>query len=206
MRSLAVRAPQQPRAVATRGRIVAAAAQVLAARGYQGASTPVVAAAAAVSQGALFKHFPSKAALLAACVEVLLAGFFDRFRAEAAARLKGRRALAGRVRAAVEALWRIFRHPEMQAVFEVYVAARTDAALGAALAPILDRHRARVIGEAKGLFPEHAARPDFASVVDAVVYAMQGVVLGLFAPDHTAEADHLAFFERLALRELEAAR
>lgn len=202
---VALRPPLQARSIATRGKLVAAAAQVLATQGYQRATTQAVADAAGVSQGALFKHFPTKGALLAACVEHILAGFVAAFRAEAAT-LPRRRAstLAARVRPAVTGLWRIFRRPAMHAVFEVYVAARTDPELERALAPILERHRENILAEARRLFPELARHPELASVVDAVVYAMQGVVLGLFAPDATTEAAHLAFFERLAVRELEA--
>jgi hypothetical protein len=93
----------------------------------------------------------------------------------------------------------------MHAVFEVYVAARTEPALARALAPILERHRENILVEARRVFPEVAARAELPPVVDAVVYAMQGVVLGLFAPDGIDDAVHLAFFERLALRELESA-
>ena len=196
--------PQQARSHATRRRIVDAAARALSRVGYGGATTQVVAAGAGVSQGALFKHFPTKAQLLAACVEKNLSRLIERFRADVRVRRAALASTDARIGPATAALWRIFRRPEMQAVFEVYVAARTDAALGRALAPILDRHRDNIHAESRRLFPELAASADLAQVVDAVVYAMQGVVLGLFAPDRAADAEHLAFFERLARRELEA--
>jgi AcrR family transcriptional regulator len=196
--------PKQARSQATRARIVEAAAQALARHGFQKASTPFIAGLAEVSQGALFKHFPTKAALLAACLERLLGSFILDFRADVAARLGPARSLKERVAVAVGALWRCFRRTEMHAVFEVYVAARTDEELARALAPILDGHRGNILAEARGLFPELGAADDFGAVVDAVVYAMQGVVLGLFAPDGADDASHVAFFERLALRELEA--
>ncbi len=186
----------------TRRKIVDAAGRALTRRGFGGASTQVVAAAAGVSQGALFKHFSTKAHLFAASVEKILGGLVERFRADVGAPPAS--SVDDRIAAAVAALWDIFRRPEMQAVFEVYVAARTDAALGRALAPILDRHRDNIHAEARRVFPELAAATELASVVDAVVYAMQGVVLGLFAPDRATDVEHLAFFERLARRELEA--
>jgi hypothetical protein len=89
-------------------------------------------------------------------------------------------------------------------VLEVYVAARTEPALGALLAPILDRHRQAILGEAGRLFPELASRGDFSTVVDAVVYAMQGVIERRFGPDADDADRQLPFFERLAVRELES--
>jgi hypothetical protein len=68
------------------------------------------------------------------------------------------------------------------------------------LVPILDRHRAAILDQARRLFPQHPG--DFDAAVDAVVYAMQGAALGLFAPRPDLEIEHLAFLERLARREL----
>ena len=51
-------------ATETRERLLAAAAEVFAARGYDGARVGDIAAAAAVSNGALYAHFASKAGLL----------------------------------------------------------------------------------------------------------------------------------------------
>ena len=195
--------PKQARSTRTRARLVEAATQTLVTRGMSGASTAAMAGEAGVSQGALFKHFPTKAVLLAESVAQILAGFIADFRADLAARAGA--SLREQVAHAVAALWRIFRRDEMQAVLEVYLAARTDAALGATLAPILERHRENILAEAARLFPELAASIDFPGVVDAVVYAMQGVIVGVFSRDDAGDARHLAFFERLALRELEAA-
>jgi AcrR family transcriptional regulator len=199
-----VRGPQQSRSVATRARLVEAAAGALIDAGYAGASTAVVAERAGVSQGALFKHFATKADLLAASVEALLAGYVEDFRAGVGRLATG--APHQRIRPAVAALWSIFRKPGMHAVFEIYVAARTDPALASRLGPILERHRAAILAEAHRLLPELAAVPaDITVAVDAVVYAMQGVALGLFAPDERADAEHLAFFTRLAEHELDRA-
>jgi AcrR family transcriptional regulator len=203
---VAVQAPKQDRSRATRARIVEAAAACLVDLGYAGASTTAVARRAEVSQGSLFKHFPSKAQLLGATVTEILAGFVVDFRRdvdEALARAP-RLEPAAVVQTAVGALWRIFRQPSMRAVFELYVAARTDPALETELGPIIDRHRGAILAEAHRLFPDAtgAARPEFDGAVEAVVFAMQGAALGLFSPDPAAEVGHLAFLERLALREL----
>jgi AcrR family transcriptional regulator len=188
---------QQARAVLTRSRLLDATVAALVELGVAGASTTSIATRAGVSQGALFKHFATKAELLAAAVEGALARFVATFQREMSRR-------PCEIHDAFTVLWAIFREPEMRAVFEVYIAARTDPALAALLAPILARHRAAILAEAHRLFPViPAARADLDAAIDAIVYAMQGAALGIFVPDHDAEAQQLAFLERLATRELE---
>lgn len=192
---------RQARAERTRAELIAAARALLVDRGLAGAPTAAVAERARVSGGALFRHFPHKTELLAAVVEAILADLVLGFGAEL-------RALGVDPRdplpSACAALWRVFRRPEMRVVLEIYVAARTDAALAERLAPILERHQARILDEARRLFPAAAAgNAELDDAVLAVVYAMQGAAVGLFSPDPDAEIAHLTFLERLARRELE---
>jgi AcrR family transcriptional regulator len=63
------REPTQERSRATVERILAAARSVLVERGYDGASTNQIAAAAAVSPGTLYQYFPDKEAILDRVVE-----------------------------------------------------------------------------------------------------------------------------------------
>lgn len=53
----------------TRGQIVQAARQLFAEKGYAGASTPAIVAAARVTRGAMYHHFADKTALFAAVAE-----------------------------------------------------------------------------------------------------------------------------------------
>ncbi|MCB9562280.1 MAG: TetR/AcrR family transcriptional regulator [Kofleriaceae bacterium] len=196
-----LREPQQSRSLATRERLLDGTARSLCEVGLAGTSTAAIAARAGVSQGAVFKHFATKADLLGHAVAHMLADMVATFRADIGAAVAD--AGGDPIRAACVVLWRIFRQPSMRAVFEIYVAARTDDALAARLAPILDGHRAAILIEARRLFPEVAApSADLDDAVDAVVYAMQGATLGLFAPGPEAGDEHLAFLERLARREL----
>lgn len=196
-------APQQARAIATRAKLVEAASALLVEEGLRGTTTAAVAARASVSQGALFKHFPTKLDLLASITESLLASLVAAFRAALPKRAPAD--LDARLRLGVSALWRVFRLPAMQGLFEIYLAARTDEELGHALEPLLATHRDNIHREARALLPELAGHPGLASGVDAVVYAMQGVALGVFSNDERREREHLAFFERLAVNELAAA-
>ena len=82
--------------------------------------------AGGVSQGALFRYWPTKGALLADAAAHLLARVTTAYE----------QALAGRAvsaREALEALWETYRLPDLQAAVELYVAARTDPDLAAAL-------------------------------------------------------------------------
>lgn len=193
-----VKPPVQYRGVVTRAKLLAAVVGLLGEAGLAGATTAAVAQRAGISHGAVFRHFPTKPDLLAAAVEDQLARFVVAFKAGVA------KPGADPVHAACTVLWRIFRQPEMRGIFEIYVAARTDAALAERLAPILERHRERILDQARALFPAAARRhKDFEGAVDAIVYAMQGAALGIFSPDADDDVAHLAFLERLANRELQ---
>ena len=198
-----LRLPQQARSVATRRRLLDAAIETLLARGLARTSTTAVCRRARVSQGALFKHFASKAALLAATTEHLFARLVEDFR-------RGFAAIAreeDRVAAAVHALAAIFRQPRLEVAFELYAAARTDSELHAALAPVLARHRENLHREARALFPEVAGAEGFLPVVDTVVDALQGAAIGaLVLPDPASEARRTERLVAYAHRELAALR
>ncbi len=191
---------RQARTVRTRARLIVAARAALVELGLAHAGTAGIATRAGVSQGALFRHFPTKPDLLAAAVQAILADLVIGFGTELTA---SGSPPPDPVRAACTALWQMFRRPEMRVVLEIYVAARTEPELAARLTPVLDRHQATILTEARRLFPvEAAANPELDEAVLAVVYAMQGAAVGLFSPDPAHEVAHLAFIERLARREL----
>ena len=195
---------QAERSATTRTGLLEATLASLAERGYAHTTTTEVCRRAGVSQGALFKHFPTKVDLLAASAERVLLSLVEAFRAAVPARPPAE--LDARVKLGVAALWSVFRLPGMHGLFEVYLAARNEPALAAALEPLLVAHRENILGEARALMPELAGSDALVTGVDAVVYAMQGVALGVFTNDARREREHLAFFERLAVHELAFAR
>ena len=77
--------------------------------------------------------------------------------------------------------------------------------LRAQLAPVLARHHANLLREARELFPRAAeANRDFDAVVDTVIAALQGAALGgLVRADAEAAKRSLAWIERLLRAELE---
>jgi AcrR family transcriptional regulator len=133
--------PRRADAVRNRARVVAAAAEVFAARGLE-ASVPEIAARAGVGKATVYRSFPTKEHLVAAVVVERLAAVEARARAALAAedawrglvevlvgsaeQLAGDRALAG-------GLTRTIRLPELEAA---------RASMWAALDALLDRARA----------------------------------------------------------------
>jgi AcrR family transcriptional regulator len=193
--------PRQARSLATRARLLDAAIETLAEQGYTALTTTGVCRRAGLSQGALFKHFETKAGLVGALAERLFAALIEDFRAGFA----DAGASGDRLGAVLGELARIFGEPRLLAALELYTAARTDAVLRAQLAPVLARHRANLLHEARELFPGAAqANPDFDALVDSVIAALQGAALGrLVTGDLESIRQSLAWLERRLRAELE---
>jgi len=193
--------PRQARSLATRVRLLDAAIETLVAQGYAALTTTEVCRRAHLSQGALFKHFASKAGLVGAMAERLFSALIEDFRAAFGA--VGRQ--SDRLGAALGQLARSFGEPRLLAALELYTAARTDPVLRAQLAPVLARHHANLMREARELFPQAAAaNPDFDAVVDTVIAALQGGALGgLVTADAGTGPRSLAWLEGLLRAELE---
>lgn len=164
---------QAERRASTQAKVLDATVEALVAVGYAGTSTTEICRRAGVSQGALFRYWPTKGELLA----------------DAAAHLLGRvttayeQAFAGRggvgAREALEGLWETYRQPDLQAAVELYVAARTDADLATALARIEPAHRANLQRIAISVIdPRLVALPGFAEFVELALAAVQGASIG----------------------------
>jgi AcrR family transcriptional regulator len=171
-------ATQEERRAGTRGALVEAALDCLVDFGVAGTTTAAVCTRAGVSSGALFNHFPTKAALLGAAAEQVLAAattdYVARFTENAGA---GGDVLGD----AVRLLWQIHAEPRLSAVLELFVSARTDADLAAALQAVNEPHTARVLDVARRLLPGYAGHPEFEATFDLVISAVVGVALGLYA-------------------------
>lgn len=192
------RRTQQERRETTRRKLLDATIATLVELGYARLTTVEVAKRAGVSQGALFTHFDTKEELLAVAVEHLFPRLIQDYLAAVGARPQGK----DRIAAAVDMLWAIYQRPELQAAIELYVAARTDTELQAALATVDGPHRKNLHRVARELFPEAAAHPDFNDVVELALDAVQGAAVGGTArpddPAHRRMLDMLARFMRAA--------
>jgi AcrR family transcriptional regulator len=168
------RRTQAERRTTTRRGLLDAAIECLVDAGYSGLTTTEVCRRAGVSQGALFKHFATKAELVAATAEHLFANLVDTFRAG----LPPLDARTDRAAVVVQQLWTVFQQPRLEAAFELYVAARTDAELARRLAPVSVQHSENMRRLAHELFPEAAHDARFDAFVDLGISALQGAAIG----------------------------
>lgn len=164
---------QAERRASTQAKVLDATVEALVTVGYAGASTTEICRLAGVSQGALFRYWPSKGALLAEAAAHLLGRVTTAYEAA----FSGRGGVSARE--ALEALWSTYRLPDLQAAMELYVAARTDPDLAAALRVIEPAHRANLQRIAmQVLDPALLALPGFAAYVELALAAVQGASLG----------------------------
>jgi len=117
--------PKQQRSQETIQKILQAACQCVAELGYGQASTIKIAKTAGVSQGALFKHFPNKIALMVAMTTY----YQGRARMEALATFPNDikdASIRTRISYFVDGVWKFCQTLEYRAIDEVYAQARTD--------------------------------------------------------------------------------
>ena len=186
----------QERSVATRGALLDAAIECLVERGYAATTTIETARRAGVSRGAQLHHFPTKAALLATAVEHL----FDRRRAEFLAAFAAVGQDVDRLDAAVDLLWSMFQGPAFVAWTELWVAARTDPELAAAVVAVERRFTAETRAMFADLFPaEPGDDPVLVEIGRDFAFAlMTGVALQrMFPHGERPAADYLDAFKHL---------
>ncbi len=126
------RTPQGERTRVMRARLLEATVDCLVERGFAGTSTTLVSERAGVSRGAQLHHFPTKNDLVVAAVEHLSDARGTELRAAAAELPRG----PHRTRAVLQMLADHFTSPVFNAALELWVAARTDPALLAAVEPL----------------------------------------------------------------------
>ena len=134
------RVPQEERTRAMRARLLQATVDCLVERGFSGTSTTLVSERAGVSRGAQLHHFPTKNDLVVAAVEHLtllrgeeLRAILSELSDEVAPSTQAR---ITRLRRVLHLLGDHFTSPVFTAALELWVAARTDEALLAAVGPL----------------------------------------------------------------------
>jgi AcrR family transcriptional regulator len=187
------RRTQRERTEASRARLLEAAVSCLAERGYAGTTLPEVLRRAGLSNGAMWRHFPSKAALLSAAAVHAEEAFLG---AAVPSTSRPRTGEADRLDRAVKALWQFSQTEAFQAVIELLRASRADediraglGAVDAALAAATTRWFVTAVG------PDVADHPRAGANLRQLVLAMHGAAL-------TAEMRTPAGTARL-LRELQ---
>ena len=175
-----IRVPQVERTRAMRLRLMEATVESLVEVGWAGTTTTVVSRRAGVSRGAQLHHFPSKQALVVAAVEHLT----DRRRVEMR-RQEEALGEPGRIRGVLEILAAQFVSPVFFAALELWVAARTDDELRAAVGPLERRIGRETHTYAVELLGIDQTRADNRQLVQATLDLLRGLGLAASLSDDT---------------------
>ena len=176
------RVPQGERSRAMRQRLLEATVECLVEHGWSGTSTTLVSQRAGVSRGAQLHHFPTKGALVLAAVAHLSEVRGEELRRAATGLPPGTQ----RTRAVLAMLADHFTSPVFAAALELWVAARTDAELRAAVGPLeqrVGREAHRIAVDALGL---DESRPGVRELVQATLDLVRGLGLANTISDDTA--------------------
>lgn len=198
------RRTQEERSAETRRKILDATLESLVELGYAATSTPEVCQRAGMSRGALLHHFPTKAELVI----------------EAVAHLAGRRGIelhrlaqqedgAGDpVDRVCDFMWGAFAEPTFHAALELWVAARCDPELHAALVPMeratghgLDQLWRGLPGNVEPKEP--AVARSFNDLIAITLHLLRGMALQRILREDGSERRRLfEVWKRMARREL----
>ena len=178
---------QQQRSRSTRRRVLEATVECLVERGWSGTTTTLVAERAGVCRGAQLHHYRTKSDLVLAAVEHLGDRRAAELRAEAAALPPGGDRVAGTVRL----LASLFTGPLFAAAIEVWVAARTDPTLRAALVPVEARFGREVHRLTVELLGADETRPGVRETVQATLDLMRGLGVASLLTDDSARRGRL---------------
>ncbi|NUP07684.1 MAG: TetR/AcrR family transcriptional regulator [Polyangiaceae bacterium] len=165
------RRTQSERREATIRKLLDAAADALIDEGYSGATVQVICNRAGVSQGALFRHFPTREALLVeVCNDIgarVLADYRRRFTASGG---------GDPLLVAMQLLREQCRSRVNQAFYELSIAARTNVELARAMKPAARAYYDHIEELARELLPDLARLlgPSFRTMVDTVVCTFDG--------------------------------
>jgi AcrR family transcriptional regulator len=190
------RRTQEERREATIRKLLDAATAALIEVGYAEASVQEICKRAGVSHGGLFRHFATREALMVAVAEdvghKLMGEYVDKFET------------LRRAHEPLELALRLVRNACRsrinQAWFELTTAARTNARLRKALAPLAERYYEEIRLLGRTLLPDLAAElgPLFDLMVDTIIAVFDGDALHRFVvKPATGDDDRLALLLRV---------
>lgn len=194
------RSDHAARSAATRQRLLDVAVEVLAEVGYAGASTLKIQERAGVSRGRLLHQYPHRDELLVAAVQHLADGRIG----GTDERTVWPSDVDARRDAAVEAVWLLYHHAYFWAATELWLAARHNEPLRAALAPAEQELGARIRLSVATMFgPDLAEHPNFPATRELLSTSMRGVALTYaFEPRDPTSDPHLVLWRELARTQL----
>lgn len=172
------RRTQKERRETTIRKLLDAATETLIEVGYAEASVQRIASRAGLSQGAIFRHFATREALMVAVGEDVGARLLDAYRRK----FEARKADADDFAVALRLVRDACRSRLNAAWYELAMAARTSPALRKALEPAARRYFDDIARLARETLPDLAARlgPSFDVVVATVLAVFDGEVLHRF--------------------------
>lgn len=176
------RRTQADRRAGTITALLDASVMCLAERGYAATSTAAVCAEAGVSQGALFRHFPTRQALLVATAEHVATRNVAAFRETVGSDVD----TVDDVAAVLTHLRTVVLSPANQTWRELLVAARADAELRTALLPARESLQAQMLAAAADLWGDRLPAGDLAPVLSIVVNMLDGLAFSALDPDPAA--------------------
>lgn len=167
------RSTQDQRSTLMRTKLLDATIECLAEKGYCRTTTTDIAARAGVSRGAQLHHFPAKIELVTAAVKHLAEKRLAYLRSKAP-HLEGK---PDRISAGIDLLCSVFYGPWFNVAIELWIAARTDPSLCAAVYPAEQHMAAAFESLWQDLFGDIASTPQFRDVLRLTLYIMRGMTL-----------------------------
>nr|WP_183543385.1 TetR/AcrR family transcriptional regulator [Nocardioides albus] len=170
-----------------RARLLDATVELLVERGFAGTSTTLVSQRAGVSRGAQLHHFPAKNDLVVAAVEHITEARGQALKEAARTLPDGGR----RTRQVLAMLADHVTSPVFTAALELWVAARTDEQLGAAVGPLeqhIGRELHRLTVELLGV---DERKPGVRELVQATLDMVRGLGLADTISDDAARRERI---------------
>jgi AcrR family transcriptional regulator len=165
---------QQQRREETIARLLDASIDTIIEVGYARASAAVIAKRAQVSDGALFRHFPTMGDFMAATAHEVMRRQLDLFTKQVAEIPADKPALE----AALTILRDVTGNSTNAVMYELLVAARTDEKLKATLHNVLTEYAANILGVARALpGADQFAEETFAALVAILTNTFDGAAL-----------------------------
>jgi AcrR family transcriptional regulator len=186
---------QQQRREETVARLLDASIDTIIDVGYARASAAVIAKRAKVSDGALFRHFPTMGDFMAATAREVMRRQLDAFTKQVAEIPAGKPALE----AALTIMRDLTGNPTNTVMYELMVAARTDEKLRATLQEVLTEYAANIYDVAKAL-PGADRFPDdtFIALVAIITNTFDGAaIVRAVLPQPEIEANRIALLAKL---------
>lgn len=190
------RRTQAERRESTISRLLEATIESLSQQGYARTTTSGVCKLAEMSQGALFRHFPTRAALIVAATEELCRRHLDRMAIAFASFAQP--SAADSARLLIEAIRSATRTREHAAWHEVMVAARTDGELRALVAPTLQSFEEALIA---GIPGPRSVRVGTIMLSMMHLFDSESVTIAVYGNEEL-EGDRVEWLSELLRREL----